>query len=77
MPVYTVKNLSNDEYAEVNMPYDEFKKLLEDNEHLKQVFKMPATVSSSMAAHRRAGSGWQDVLKNIKKNSGKNNSINV
>lgn len=77
MPVYTVRNDSTEEYYEVNMSYEDFKKLLEENDHLRQVFKMPATVSGSVSAHRRAGEGWQDVLKNIKKNSGKNNSINV
>ena len=77
MPVYTVKDTSNDEYTEVNMSYEAFKEYLKENANLQQVFKMPATVSGSISAHRRAGEGWQDVLKNIKKNSGKKNSINV
>ena len=39
MPVYTIKDNSNDEYAEVNMPYEDFKKLLEENTNLQQVLR--------------------------------------
>ena len=77
MPVYTIKDISNGEYAEVNMPYEDFKKLLEENTNLQQVFKMPATVTDTVSTHRRAGQGWQDMLKRIKKGSGKENNINV
>lgn len=77
MPVYTIKDISNDEYAEVNMPYEDFKTLLEENTNLQQVFKMPATVTDTVSTHRRAGQGWQDMLKRIKKGSGKENNINV
>ena len=77
MPVYTIRNDSTEEYYEVNMSYEEFKKLLEDNSHLRQIFKMPATVSGRMTTLRRAGGDWQDLLKKVKKNSGRDNNINV
>ena len=35
----------------------------------------PGLVSDSMSTMRRAGSEWNDVLKGIKKASGKNNTI--
>ena len=35
----------------------------------------PALVSDSKTAMRRAGSGWNDVLKGIKKASGRENTI--
>lgn len=35
----------------------------------------PKLVSDSKTAMRRAGSGWNDVLKGIKKASGRNNTI--
>jgi len=38
---------------------------------------MPATVSGAISTHRRAGEGWSDLLKKVKKASGKDNTINV
>jgi hypothetical protein len=38
---------------------------------------MPATVSGRISMHRLAGEGWSDVLKGIKKASGKNAKIDV
>jgi len=77
MPVYTIRNNSTEEYVEVNMPYEDFKEFLQGNPEFTQVFKMPATVSGRMSTHRMAGEGWQDVLKKVKKGSGKDNSVNV
>jgi len=77
MPVYTIRNNSTEEYTEVNMPYEQFKEFLNGNPEYSQVFKMPATVSGRISTHRLAGEGWSDVLKKIKKASGKNAKINV
>lgn len=77
MPVYTIRNNSTEEYVEVNMPYEDFKEFLQGNPEFTQVFKMPATVSGRMSTHRMAGEGWQDVLKKVKKASGKDAKINV
>jgi len=77
MPVYTIRNNSTEEYVEVNMPYEDFKQFLQGNPEFTQVFKMPATVSGRMSTHRMAGEGWQDVLKKVKKASGKDAKINV
>jgi len=77
MPVYTIRNNSTEEYVEVNMPYEDFKQFLQGNPEFTQVFKMPATVTGRMSTHRMAGEGWQDVLKKVKKASGKDAKINV
>ena len=37
----------------------------------------PGLISDSKSAMRRAGSEWQDRLKQIKKGSGRNNNIKV
>ena len=37
--------------------------------------KAPGLVSDSKSALTRAGSGWNDVLKGIKKGSGRSNTI--
>ena len=77
MPVYTIRNNDTEEYAEVTMSYAQFKEFLQGNPEYSQVFKMPATVSGRMSTHRMAGEGWQDVLKKVKKASGKDAKINV
>jgi hypothetical protein len=77
MPVYTIRNNDTEEYTEVTMSYAQFKEFLQGNPEYSQVFKMPATVSGRMSTHRMAGEGWQDVLKKVKKASGKDAKINV
>jgi hypothetical protein len=77
MPVYTIRNNDTEEYTEVTMSYAQFKEFLQGNPEYSQVFKMPATVSGRLSTHRMAGEGWQDVLKKVKKASGKDANINV
>ena len=77
MPVYTIRNNDTEEYTEVTMSYAQFKEFWQGNPEYSQVFKMPATVSGRMSTHRMAGEGWQDVLKKVKKASGKDAKINV
>jgi hypothetical protein len=77
MPVYTVKNINTDAHMNMSCPYSELKNFLEENEEWKQVFKMPATVSGRISTHRLAGQEWSDVLKKVKKASGKDAKINV
>lgn len=40
-----------------------------------QVIGTPGFISDSKSTLTRAGSGWQDVLKKVKKASGRNNTI--
>ena len=77
MPVYTVRNKSTEEHYDVNMPWKEFQEFLQGNPELAQIPKMPATVTGRMSTHRMAGQEWQDVLKKVKKASGKDAKINV
>jgi len=77
MPVYTVRNNETEETMNVKMSYKDFQDFLHGNPEYSQIFKMPATVSSSMSVHRRAGQGWSDVLDKVKKASGKDAKINV
>ena len=77
MPIYTVRNQSTEEYYDVNMPWKESQQFLQGNPELRHIPKMPATVTGRMSTHRMAGQEWQDVLKKVKKASGKNAKINV
>tara|TARA_E500000318_G_scaffold100017_1_gene102417 strand:- start:722 stop:955 length:234 start_codon:yes stop_codon:yes gene_type:complete len=77
MPVYTIRNDMTEEIMDVNMSYKDFQDFLHGNPEYSHIFKMPATVSGRMSTHRMAGEGWQDVLKKVKKGSGKDAKINV
>lgn len=77
MPVYTVRNDVTEETMDVNMSYKDLQDFLHGNPEFSQIFKMPATVSGAISTHRRAGEGWSDLLKKVKKASGKDNTINV
>jgi len=44
---------------------------------LKQIMQAPNMITDHKSTHTRAGSEWQDLLKNIKKNSGRGNTIKV
>ena len=77
MPVYTIRNNETEETMNVKMSYKDFQDFLHSNPEYSQIFKMPATVSGRVSTHRLAGEGWSDVLKKIKKASGKDAKINV
>ena len=77
MPVYTIRNNETKETMNVKMSYKDFQDFLHGNPEYSQIFKMPATVSGRVSTHRLAGEGWSDVLKKIKKASGKDAKINV
>lgn len=74
MPKYTLKRLSTGEEWDVNVPYDDLAQHLEDDDVVK-VLSSPKFASNTMSNLRRAGSEWNDLLKGIKKASGKDNTI--
>ena len=77
MPVYTVKNKETEEVVDINCPYAELEEFLKENQECIRLLRMRATVSGRGSTLRQAGGDWQDMLKKIKKNSGKGNTINV
>ena len=50
--------------------------MLKEDPNLTQKLNTPGFISDRMSTMRRAGDGWNDVLKGIKKASGPNNTIN-
>ncbi len=77
MPVYTVKNKKTEEVVDINCPYAELEEFLRENQEWTRLLRMPATISGTVSTLRQAGGDWQDMLKKIKKSSGKDNTINV
>ena len=77
MPTYTMKNKESGEEKEMILSLSERESFLQDNPDWEQMLSTPGFVSSSVSTLRRAGSEWNDVLKKIKSNSGKKNTINT
>ena len=76
MPTYTLRKLSSDEVWTVNIPYDELKQILEDDDIVKEL-STPKIVTGVGSLHSKVPDGFKDKLKQIKKGSGKGNTIKV
>ena len=73
MPLYTLKRLSTGEEWDINVPYSELKDYL--NEDVVKVLSTPGFAGNTTSNLRRAGSGWNDLLGQIKKGSGRGNTV--
>jgi len=78
MPTYTVKkdNPKSTKTWEVFCSFNELQDMCEEY-NLKIVPSAPKIVSGVGSLLTQTDDGWKDHLKNIKKHSGKNNTIKV
>ena len=76
MPTYTVIDKTTGKETTHVCKYSELEEMLQSNPNLQQKLTTPGFVPSSMSTLRRAGSGWNDLLGRIKKNSGRGNTVN-
>lgn len=74
MPTYVLEK--DGEEHEVLCTYEEMKAMCEEYGY-RHLIKAPSMITDHKSVMTRAGSEWQDHLKNIKKNSGRGNTINV
>ncbi len=78
MPIYTLENKETQETWEVNMSYEQLKITLNNDQRLRHVIKpIKIAANAGQSNISKAGSGWQDVLKEVKKSSGRRSNINV
>ena len=78
MPTYDIKNSETGEEKEVIMSYDSLQVYLDTNPEWKQVHKSASTiVTHTGSILGKTSDGWKDVLKSVKKASGRKNTINV
>lgn len=77
MPTYTIKNVKTEEEWDVRCSWDDLQEMFKENPDWQTVIKPVGLVSQSKGTLTQAGDGWKDVLKSIKKESGKANTINV
>ena len=74
MPVYTVINKTNQEHTEVFCSWNELQEMLKDD-NLTQALSLPKIVHDTGSLLARTSDGWKDHLKEIKKGSGRRNTI--
>ena len=78
MPIYTLKDTTTQAEWEVQMSYTDLQVVLDENPeflHVLKPLKISATAGTSNL--NKAGDGWKDVLKEVKKNSGRRSNVNV
>ena len=73
MPTYVLRNKRTDETWEVLCSYEEMKAKLSDD--IVQVLSTPSFITQSGGTLSRTSDGWKDVLKKVKKGSGRRNTI--
>lgn len=79
MPRYDFKNKETGEITEVTLRISEYDDYITSNPDLVRYFgsdSVTKLVSGTRDAYSKAGRDWQTHLSNIKKGSGKNNTIN-
>ena len=77
MPNYTLRNIKTKESFIVTCSYVELQKKLEEDHDLVQMLVTPTIIGGSGSLLSKTSDGWKDHLKEIKKGSGKGNTIKV
>lgn len=77
MPRYTIIDTSDNTEWEIQCSWDELQIVLSENSNLKQGLSTPNFVTQTGNTVSRTSTDWRDLLKKVKKGSGKGNTINV
>lgn len=76
MPTYNMKNNDTGEIVTMILSLSEREALLATGEWTQEL-SIPNFVSSTGGTLSKTSGDWKDLLKKVKKGSGKNNTINV
>jgi hypothetical protein len=77
MPNYTFYNKELEEETIISMPMAELDSFLLNNSHLQQVMTATALADPTRLGMKKPDNGFRDVLKRVKKASGRNNTVNT
>lgn len=78
MANYTFYDSKSKKEFDINMPISELDTYKENNPHLEQLIKTaPSIVDPTRLGIRKPDAGFRDVLKRVKKASGRGNTINT
>ena len=77
MPSYTLRNIKTKEERDVFCSYTELLVILEEDPSLVQKLTTPKILSGVGSLLSKTDDGWKDHLKEIKKGSGRDNTIKI
>ena len=77
MPSYTLRNIKTKKEQDVFCSWTELQELLKEDNNLIQKLAVPKIVSGVGSLLSKTDDGWKDNLKEIKKGSGRDNTIKV
>lgn len=77
MPQYTIYNTKTEETENVIMSFDALQEHLNENPDWVQVLTAPKIVSGVGGVLSKNSDGFRDRMREIKKTSGRGNTINV
>jgi predicted secreted protein len=77
MPRYTIIDISDDTEYEIQCSWDELQIVLNENPNLKQGLSTPNFVTQTGNTISKTSTDWRDLLKKVKKGSGRGNTINI
>ena len=77
MPRYTIIDTSDDTEYEIQCSWDELQIVLNENPNLKQGLSTPNFVTQTGNTVSKTSTDWRDLLKKVKKGSGRGNTINI
>lgn len=76
MPTYTMKNVKTGEVKEMILSIAERELLLESGDYTQEL-ATPSFVSQTGGTLSKTSGDWKDLLKTIKKGSGRGNTVKV
>ena len=75
MPTYTLRNIKTLNEWDVICSYDELQTILDETPDVVKVLSTPKIVTGVGTLHGKIPDGFKDKLNQIKKGSGRNNTI--
>ena len=75
MPTYTLRDIKSQNQWDVVCSYDELQTILDEMPDVVKVLSTPKIVTGVGSLHSKVPDGFKDKLNQIKKGSGKSNTI--
>lgn len=75
MPTYTLRDIKTYNEWDVNCSYDELQTILDELPNVVKVLSTPKIVTGVGSLHSKVPDGFKDKLNDIKKKSGRGNTI--
>jgi len=77
MPTYTLRSLKNNHEWDVTCSFEELNTIIDEMEDVVRVIKPPKIVTGVGNLHSKVPDGFRDKLKQIKRGSGRDNTIKI